>query len=343
MSAITIKSIRHDRALVRVVRRQHKFYWPYWKEYMPKYGHYRRPIGEKSLKTVEVQFEDDEFRVLGFTVPGARRHPTKINRLRIELSNGHVLVLADRVIRFVRDNSTHFLHYLHNRRYKPEAKSTAFDRLWYSWYSAHGNMRVTLPNGTVINYEQALHLKVGQVVRKSMPLQLVRCRITDGDYVFPLARPFGEEWRDYSRIRFAQGITAGNWLLFLKAIIGQYVQDVIEIKQVRHRMQSIRKQQLQQQRDQECKRQLGQCFAGHKAIRSVSIGKNLLFTLQKEDTLTYVVDSPEYANALYVFDDHGDAHAWASRAISWREARERARLVRIHRGDWKEQVNLALV
>jgi hypothetical protein len=173
-----------------------------------------------------------------------------------------------------------------------------------------------------------------------MPLRLdVEHRgVTDGEHFFPLVRPSRSQWR-YSKIRFSMGITAGNWPLFLKAIIGLPVNEVVDLKKTKARMGLIKRQQ----RDAERRRRVGQCFTGHRAVCSVSVGENLVFTLQRADKLIYVVDSPEYARALYVFDDYGDAHAWASRAVNWREARKRARCVQIHRGNWKERTELALV
>lgn len=336
MSVITIESIRHTVTRIRVVRRLRKYYWPFWKkDKLDKYRHWKRPVGEKSLKVVEAKTErDKDFEEIGFAAPGVGRYPNEINLLVIKLSNGKVLALADKSIPIVWLEATDFLHCMHNG---------TCDHADERAYNSFGYDRVTLPNGTIVNYEQALHLRRGQVVKRAEPLRLDlgRRRITDGDYSFPLARPFRSEWR-YSGIRFAKGITADNWSLFLKAVIGLPVRDVIGKERVQNQVIGRMRMVRRREKDRERKRRIGQCFTGHKAVSSVSIGKNLIFTLQRDDVLAYVVDSPEYASALYVFDSYEDAHDWASRAIGWREARERARLFRVHRGNWKEEIDAVL-
>ncbi|MBW2672189.1 MAG: hypothetical protein JRD89_02080 [Deltaproteobacteria bacterium] len=333
---ITIKDIRHTTVRLRVVRRNYQYFWPYWKEYERKYQFYKRPVGTRSLKAVDVwSKKTNRYEELGFAMPRAGRYPTKIKQIRIELSNGRVLLLADRRVRVAVGNATYqtyhtedFLHNLHHQ--KP-----------FPWNFFGGPVRNVLPNGVTINYEQALCLKVGQIVKRVKPLRLELCDrcVTDGDHSFPLARPYGTQWQDHWRIRFAQGITADNWRLFLMAVIGLPVRDVIELAPVRQRMRHFKKRRS----DRECRRLIGQCFRGHRTASSVSVGKNLLFTLQRGGETLYVVDSPEYGSGLYVFDDHADAHAWASRNIDWREARARARLFRVHRGNWKEEVDAVLV
>jgi len=336
MSDITITEIRHGHADIRIVRQK---FWT---------------IG-RTLKVVELRrnsqfrwmrfatpFEcTSRFFELGFAVPRVR-YPRKLRWLQVELSTGKVLTVHDRTIPVVKQDAAHFSRDLY-KWHKPDKKSEC--ERYICHLNSHriprlAEFHLALPNDTVLTYDQACRLKVGQVVgrdKKPLRLDLAERCITDGNYRFPLTRPFRSKWT-YSGISFASGHNAANWLLFLKTIHGQYVDDIIDIKKTRERMQSIKRQRQNRERIQ----RIGQCFRGHKAISSVSIGKNLLFTLQRGEEELFVVDSPEYANALYVFDSRDDAMAWATRAITWREARERARLVRTHHGNWKEQVNLAL-
>ena len=74
MADITITSIRQQYYRVRVVRRQHKYYWPFWKKRLDKYRYYKRPVGETSLKIVEVLY-DAGFTTIGFVPPGEGRYP----------------------------------------------------------------------------------------------------------------------------------------------------------------------------------------------------------------------------------------------------------------------------
>ena len=76
----------------------------------------------------------------------------------------------------------------------------------------------------------------------------------------------------------------------------------------------------------------------------MAIGEILVFVLvpNAAGKSTFIVDSPEYGRALYIFNEREDAMAWAKRTIDRNEARRRARRVIIHTKDWEAALQAAI-
>lgn len=331
MPQVTITSVRHEEIRVRVVRRKLAYWWPYWKK------HGGLPCqGTTSVKIVEyLQEYAGYWKTAGAAMPGVR-YPRSIRVLTIKMSNGktvrvgdHCLWVRDVELPCGHDDVTVFLHKLHHTPVRGE-------RFRHRHYSNRFEVRVELPDGTVVNHQQASHLRVGQVVSDDPRLHFdmkERC-VTDGYYSFPVKRPVRSEWT-YNPIGFAVGVSARNWPLFLRVIIGMRVDGVVELRKTRRELKSALEGRQRERREQ----RLGQCFGG--SAESIAIGSNLLFTVRRGEAVRYIVDSPNYGAALYVFRRYPDAMAWASRRITWREARERASEVHIHRGDWAGRLCLS--
>jgi hypothetical protein len=330
MRQITIEKSEVVAKQVKVVRKEFDYCWPYWKPWENRFAFYRRSEGKKSLKVVEVDGEQ-----IGFVVPGVR-YPEQILVSTGKFSNGYDWSVWENRLPVVTVPATLMMHELYHHP----------DHEWWQknhgWWCPGQLGRDFLPNGVKLNFQQFCLLKPGQVVWREQPfrLELCGCRVLNNRGVsFPLKRPHGlANWNNWPRIKFARGISPENWKLFLKAILGLMMEDIVKIKDVRQRMRQVQKREHNRQRI----RRVGQCFTGHKAIKRVAVGENLIFVLEKGGSQIFVVDSPEYARALYVFDDYKDAMAWASRSIGWQEARQRARLVRIHAGAWEKDIEVAL-
>lgn len=181
------------------------------------------------------------------------------------------------------------------------------------------------------------HRKEIQVVDgrvKSVPK--IKWLVTNGDLKFPVERPYGHEWQstDNQKIKFVQGVSAENWGALLKSIHGLYHDEEIRTKEgVRNRLARA----LNIKKLKEKIREKGQCFDGEHAD-AVSVGVNLIFTGMINGEESFVVDSPEYGHALYIFDTYADAHEWATRTIDYQEARKRARACIFHTINWREKL-----
>lgn len=82
----------------------------------------------------------------------------------------------------------------------------------------------------------------------------------------------------------------------------------------------------------------GECFMDQRFYVISSSKKRAIFT----NGQIYIVDSPLYGHALYIFDDYGSALKWAENKIPFKEAKEKALLRVVHSKNWKTLVAEAL-
>lgn len=189
------------------------------------------------------------------------------------------------------------------------------------------------PAGVKIYWRIAKNLH-NRVVGYDYPFRLEGGLMTNYKIAFPLRRPTQKEWKDWKHIRFAQKISSKNWILFLKAIRGLHLKDVLETEKLRERMHRIKNLE---DRAKKIRNKIGQCYDGRYA-RAVAIGENLVFIVPTPKRKIYLVDSPEPMRALYIFERYRDAYDWASRRIGYQEARARAETYFWHAGDWRKKL-----
>lgn len=82
----------------------------------------------------------------------------------------------------------------------------------------------------------------------------------------------------------------------------------------------------------------GECFMDQRFYVISSSKKRAIFT----NGHVYVVDTPLYGHALYIFDDYSSALKWAENKLTFKEAKEKALLRVIHSKNWKTLVGEAL-
>ena len=82
----------------------------------------------------------------------------------------------------------------------------------------------------------------------------------------------------------------------------------------------------------------GECFMDQRFYVISSSKKRAIFT----NGQIYIVDTPLYGHALYIFDDYNSALEWAENKIPFKEAKEKALLRVIHSKNWKTLVAEAL-
>lgn len=81
-----------------------------------------------------------------------------------------------------------------------------------------------------------------------------------------------------------------------------------------------------------------ECFLDQRFYAISSSKKRAIFT----NGHVYVVDTPLYGHALYIFDDYNSALEWAENKINFKEAKEKALLRVVHSKNWKTLVAEAL-
>jgi hypothetical protein len=92
----------------------------------------------------------------------------------------------------------------------------------------------------------------------------------------------------------------------------------------------------------------GQCFDPGTFDETqdvyVGVGEKLLFTGRVRGKKLFVVDSPDYGHALYVFGEEEEdaARDWANQNITWTQARDQAIARIVHIGDWQGRLQEAL-
>jgi hypothetical protein len=259
------------------------------------------------------------------------KYPQAIEVLSIELSNGKRVILASEEVRYL--TATQMCE---TKRREGTATSTLY-----------------LPTKAEIGertyaYDMARHLQPGQVVEWEQPFRsdLVRRVVTNGEVEIPFRRPRDRaEWSLWPKIAPLKGINECNWALMLEVVVGLYLDEVLDLVRLNQRIAVARRRQQEQEEVCKCLDQLlqGQCY-DVAAATSVSVGENLIFSLTLEKgERRHLVDSPEYGRGLYVFYRYEDAHAWASRAIDFKEVRQRALAFIPHREGWRERLNELLV
>lgn len=82
----------------------------------------------------------------------------------------------------------------------------------------------------------------------------------------------------------------------------------------------------------------GECFMDQRFYVISSSKKRAIFTNGR----VYIVDTPLYGHALYIFDDYNSALEWAENKIPFKEAKEKALLRVVHTKGWKALIAEAL-
>lgn len=82
----------------------------------------------------------------------------------------------------------------------------------------------------------------------------------------------------------------------------------------------------------------GECFMDQRFYVISSSKKRAIFTNRR----VYLVDTPLYGHALYIFNDYNSALEWAENRISFKQAKDKALLRVIHSKNWKTLVEKAL-
>ncbi len=207
--------------------------------------------------------------------------------------------------------------------------------------------------GRKITYQDALNLRIGTMLqldpsklgRKEYPFRHIGYGyVSNGMIIFPPERPRGGQWRSkiWKSIAFAQPIKAENWQFFLDSIIGKFFAGV-NIPQIKEQIsEAKRAARLLKRNASKIMAIQGHCFNGDN-FKAVAIGEKLLFLGEFNGQPRFVVDSPNYGHALYVFDSENIARQWACKEISFKEARLKSKACVIHRDGWEEKTAQALV
>lgn len=207
--------------------------------------------------------------------------------------------------------------------------------------------------GVSYTYQTAQQLTIGQVLATDIDTPFhwtspAKTQLTNAPtwptLVIPAQRPSGANWRDREDIVFLQGISSANWPLLLQAIEDRYLDEILSWKGHLPSVSTLRsliRTNQQTYFDETTRPAIGQCFAEADA-HYVAIGENLLFTIEHDGRVVYLVDSPEYGRAIYLFLAHEPALQWAERTIDYHTARASAFTYFNHTGAWNEVIRAAI-
>jgi hypothetical protein len=173
--------------------------------------------------------------------------------------------------------------------------------------------------------------------------------VTNGELAFPVERPNGiGGWNDWYKIRFASGITAINWPVLLRAIEDKYFDQINTNERLRQMVSTRKTIERDPGLVDRVKRALlaGSCFEGQnfdvEFDVEVCVGARLLFTGRIGGKKIWIVDSPNYGHAMYVFDQEDPARFFANYQISAAEALEDAIARVIHSKGWEQRATQVL-
>ncbi|MFB6181323.1 MAG: hypothetical protein ABEJ24_00290 [Candidatus Magasanikbacteria bacterium] len=197
-----------------------------------------------------------------------------------------------------------------------------------------------------ITFEQARNLSEGDVLARKFeqPFRWFGSKMTNREIEIPPERPHGHEWqKKHQDIRFAQPIKEENWGLFLEAIEGKFLDEINSNELVREQVKKQRKRNRNKERIEKVK---GECFDGDIFDKchdvEVSLGERLLFIGKKDGEPVYVVDSPNYGHAMFVFDKEELARDFANGEFTATKAKELAVERVVHAGDWQNRAEDAV-
>lgn len=173
--------------------------------------------------------------------------------------------------------------------------------------------------------------------------------ITNGELAFPIERPSGiAGWNDWHKIHFASGITAINWPVLLRAIEDKYFDQINTNDRLRQMVSTRKTIERDPGLVDRVKRALlaGSCFEGQNFDTEfdveVCVGARLLFSGRVGGKKIWIVDSPNYGHAMYVFDKEDSARFFANYQISSSEAQEDAIARVIHSDGWEQRATEVL-
>ena len=267
---------------------------------------------------------------LGWACKG-ESYPNQITIITIHTSDGQQYTVA----------SNNLPYFLWRKSYGVWSKKPKW--LFCTWAKLFGKK---------FTYQDALRMKVGTMLQldpSKLGNQEYAFRhvgyghVSNGQIIFPPERPRGGQWRSkmWKSIAFAQPISADNWQLFLDSIIGKFFAGV-NIPQIKEQIREAKRAaRLLKRNASRIMEVQGQCFNGEN-FQAVAIGEKLLFMGEFNGQPRFVVDSPNYGHALYVFDSESVARQWACKEISFKEARLKSKACVIHRDGWEEKTAQAL-
>lgn len=171
--------------------------------------------------------------------------------------------------------------------------------------------------------------------------------LTNGTIHLPSERPKTNEDGFPSEIRFAQGVSAADWKFFLRAVKGCYLDGVLppvgvgyDFSILKERIRAIKNGRILERDDTDTPSQNVECFVPpQNQSTRIDLGENIVFVLQRQEGQPlYLVDAPRTC-ALYVFESRSDAVNWATRSISFSEARARSFYWLPHISGWQKEIS----
>ena len=189
------------------------------------------------------------------------------------------------------------------------------------------------------DYNEIIKEKFGEVPKHPFR-RLPDGSVTDDCVILPFKRPYGPAWNKRScRINFASSVKPAGWERFLELIIGMEYWDIDNWKKIRkitQRRPPFSRNASTAQRVAKFKKE---CFDGKdcEVADSFSNG-NLIYRVKANEEELFIMESPNYATALYIFDNLDAAKNWASRNVQMKEARKSALKVLVHQGNWQKKL-----
>jgi hypothetical protein len=162
--------------------------------------------------------------------------------------------------------------------------------------------------------------------------------LTNTDIDVPVRRPERDEWARYPDLAPLKAIAEADWQLVLDVLEDNYLDEIIwpEVRKAvtREKQERATTEKVRQRLEEMAAR-----FYTGPFITKVAVGRDFIFTVETIiGKPLFVVDTPRYGHALYIFLNYTDARAWVARQITVAEARSRAAIVIMHTETWNERL-----
>lgn len=284
---------------------------------------------------------------VGFTIEGMN-YPSSVRLITIQTINGQNFQVGDQPIVVNQWHKEPNIYSFRRSRSGNTWRDIVEEGKFYTTQKSAIETIIWV-NGVDVSFELAQTFKIGDF----FPLPDEKFRwvndrkdrwwVTNGNLYFPLERPNGkDEWEEFHHIAFAKAIRPENWKRLLWCVVGLELKEVLELipeDKPNRALIIFERAKRQAEETASASRVVpeGSCFRDNGSMQAVSIGENLIFCGSM-----FLVDSPNYGTALYVFKRYKDAYAWATKQISWREARGKAVAHFNHTGTWEEKIQSLL-
>lgn len=244
--------------------------------------------------------------------------PLTIRGVRLKLSDGQECTVYNRALTVIE---------------RWESRQTdGGEKRWFPHKKTLMSAAVDLRLGRRLLWSVASALSVGDQATIEFAFQWVNGELTNGVVSFPSEYPRGQKWNFP-----VPHIGEAHWDAFLDGLEGKFLHELLPFRaEVVSRKPEPQPRQLTE-RQTAVARVVGGMWKGDNCER-VSLGRNVLFTVNRQNAQPlYVVDNPG-VGAVYVFTSQETARAFATGEIT-RQAAIKAGCRRVvHAGAWEQRL-----